>query len=215
MKLVYLAFLIFLSSCTGHHEPPPPTLIDITELAREQQIPKQILAQVDEELKEEFKSSPPLYGFIPLQVQFSELQPGVLKKPNQKFVFPKGGGQVNLADVVDGSGSFNMYFPQEQFDPTSEILHIYFISNSPKTRIDNEDFGLGCGKWNDLKSSFKKIQSSTYLKLNTTDLRYLRVLAGTFVFVFKQGKNIYLSQLTLTHSAHSDKLCGGETGHES
>jgi len=207
MKVVFLSVL-FLLSCTDSHSKDEPYIIDVTEIAKEVQIPKQLLLELDEELKEEFKASPPLYSFIPVSVQFQEVQSGVLSKPVVQFSFPKGGGAVDLKNVVTSEGSFYMSFPEQQFVKENDLLHIFFVSNSPKKLIDGENFGMGCGKWNDLKGSFSKIKKPEYLKLNTSDLRYLRVLAGTYVFIFRQGKNIFLNQLTVTDSRHESELCG-------
>jgi hypothetical protein len=211
MKFLRNLLLFFLVGCTGHQENDVPTRIEIDQVAVEQQIPKSVMAQLDEDFKEEFKTTPPLYAFIPLTVAFKEIQPGVLNTPFLEYAYPKGGGQLDLKEVLKGEGSFYMYFPTEQFDKENDLLHIFFISNSPRVSIDGENFGLGCGKWNDLKSGFKKLQKIDNLKLNTTDLRYLRVIAGTYIFVFKQNKNIYLTQLTITDSRFANQLCVGGT----
>lgn len=209
MKIFLLFTSLIVLGCTGHQEAELPKRIEIDQVAVEQQVPKSVMAQLDEDFKEEFKASPPLYAFMPLTVSFKEDQSDVLINPAIEYSFPKGGGQLDLKNVIKGEGSFYMFFPSEQFDKNNDLLHIFFISNSPRVTIDGESFGLGCGKWNDLKGAFKKLQSSDYLKLNTTDLRYLRVIAGTYVFVFKQAKNVYLTQLTLTDSRYTGQLCVG------
>lgn len=216
-RLISLAFIVILiSGCTDKNAKPEKTFIEVNEIAQEQQIPKALLQKIDEELKEEFKATPPLYSFIPLQLAFLEQQQGVLKNPHIQYNLPKGGGEVDMRDVVSGEGSFFMYFPEEQFAETDmELLHLFFVSNSPKTQINNEDYGLGCGKWNDLKDKFKSLQKSDFLKLNTNDLRYLRVTAGTYVFIFKQGRNMYLTQVTISNSRHADRLCTQAVSHES
>lgn len=204
--------VLFLCACTKSHHKAESYAIEVSEVAKEVAIPKQLLKELDGELQEEFKSGNPLYSFIPLAVKFDELQAGVLSKPSLQFNFPKGGGTVDLKEVVSTDGSFYMSFPEAQFSKESELLHIYFVSNSPKKAIDGETFGMGCGKWNDLKGNFSKLKKADYLKLNTSSLRYLRVVAGTFVFIFKQGKNVYLNQLTITDSRYSGELCGSGGG---
>lgn len=207
-----LLFLILLSSCTKPQNKSESYTVDIAEVATEISIPKDMLKELDSELGEEFKSSSPLYSFIPVNIKFEELQAGVLAKPSLQFNFPKGGGAIDLKDVVTSDGSFYMSFPEEQFVKDNELLHIYFVSNSPKKLIDGETFGMGCGTWNDLKGSFSKLKKPDYLKLNTSELRYLRVLAGTFVFIFREGKNIYLNQVTITDSRHRAELCNSGSG---
>ncbi len=209
MKIELLLPFLFLLSCTRHQETEAPKRIEIDQVAAEQQIPKSVMAKLDEDFKEEFKMTPPLYSFMPLTVAFKEDQPEVLVNSSIEYIFPKGGGQLDLKDVIKGEGSFYMFFPTEQFDQDNDLLHLFFISNSPRVMIDGEAFGLGCGKWNDLKGSFKKLQSDDNLKLNTTELRYLRVVAGTYVFVFRKLKNVFLTQLTVTDSRYSNQLCLG------
>jgi hypothetical protein len=212
MKPVLLLPLLFLFSCTKAQHKAEPYAVNVSEVAKDVLIPKQMLKELDNELGEEFKNTPPLYSFIPVNVKFEELQPGVLSKPSLQYNFPKGGGAIDLKDVVSSDGSFYMSFPEVQFEKENDLLHIYFISNSPKKSIDGESFGMGCGKWSDLKGSFSRLKKPDYLKLNTSDLRYLRVVAGTFVFIFRQGKNIYLNQVTITDSRHQGELCNSGSG---
>lgn len=220
MKSLLVALLccsvVVLSACHSKDHTANKTVLEINEIAVEQQIPKALLQKLDEELSEEFKTTPPLYSFMPINVAFLQKQEQVLKQPHIQYNLPKGGGEIDMRDVVSGEGSFYMYFPAEQFKNSEmDLLHLFFVSNSPQSKINNEQFGLGCGKWNDLKSNFKNLQNADYLKLNTNDLRYLKVIAGTYVFVFKQARNLYLTQLTITNSRHSESLCTQVVANES
>ena len=153
MRLIAaFSFFMILWSCSSKQEETQPKITEVNEIAKEQLIPKQILQELDTELQEEFKSSPPLYSFLPLTVQFQELQDGVLNKPKIQVSFQKGGGQVDLKDIVANDGSFYMSFPDEQFNKESDLLHIFFVSNSPRVKIENEFFGMGCGKSRIFKS---------------------------------------------------------------
>ena len=220
MKIYFAAILVsalaLLSSCNSKDHKPEKTVVDISEIAAEQQIPKALLQKLDEELSEEFKTNAPLYSFLPINVAFLQKQEQVLKQPHIQYNLPKGGGEIDMRDVVNGDGSFYMYFPEEQFKNSEmDLLHLFFVSNSPQSKINNEQFGLGCGKWNDLKGNFKKLQNADYLKLNTNDLRYLKVIAGTYVFVFKQARNLFLTQVTITNSRHTESLCTQAVANES
>ena len=73
-------------------------------MAKEQLIPKQIMRVLDEELQEEFKTTAPLYSFIPIKVEFLDQQADVLKKPHWQYEFPKGGGSVDITiPCADGN----------------------------------------------------------------------------------------------------------------
>ena len=207
--------LLTLSSCTKSEVHSEITLIEINDLAQEQQIPKVLLQKLDEQFKDEFKSSPPIYSFLPLTVSIHSDQNDVLKRKKYVYKFPKGGGEVDLRDIVVGEGSFYLYFPEEQFTKENELVALYFVSRSPQVDIEGEKFGLGCGKWTDLKNNFSKLQKPDFLKLNTHSLRYLRVVGGMFIFIFKNGRNIQLTQLTVADSRHVDEMCVEVTGNES
>jgi hypothetical protein len=87
MKSLFVVLLIcsvlFLSACHLKDYKSNKTVLEITEIAEEQQIPKAILQQLDEELKEEFKTTPPLYSFMPINVAFLQKQEEVLAPPQR------------------------------------------------------------------------------------------------------------------------------------
>jgi hypothetical protein len=207
IKLFFIIAALFLFSCHSKPSAAAKEILDVQEIAVEQMIPKELMLNIENEYKEEFKAMAPLYSFITLQVLFNGYSENVLRLQTVQYNFPKGGGTVDLKKLVVDEGSFYMSFPAEQFDEKNELVHLYYISNSPKSKIGAEHFGMGCGKWTDLKSDFKKFQNQDFLKLNTNELRYLKVLAGTYVFVFRQTKNIYMTQLTVTDSRYLSELC--------
>lgn len=209
-KLLIIHFIFFgLSSCFSSHqnEESDITTVQVRELSEDIQIPKEILNIVEKEAIEESKTHALLYTFLPLSVEFNEKNVGVLKNNPVRFQFQKGGGAVDLKDVTVGQGTFYMSFPSEQFVSQPELVHLYYVSQAPQKNIGDEKFGLGCGRWLDLKSKFKNLQNKDFLKLNTTDLRHLYVLAGHYIFVFRQNSQIFLTQLTVMDSRHKDRLC--------
>lgn len=211
---MFPTFLLFtlltvLAGCTPKVAIENDEIVDIRTIAKEVQIPKFLMTALVKEIISDSKTLTPVYLFMPLQVRFAEYNEGVLRKPSLRFNFPKGGGHIDLKDVVSGFGSFYLSFPAEQFDENYEFLHLYYISNSPVKKIENESFGLGCGKMIDLKKSFSKLQKPEFLKLNTSDSRYLYVISGLYVFVFKKASQIFMAQLTISDSRYSKELCLG------
>lgn len=209
-RLIFLICILFLSGCLKEKKTVEVSTVQIKDLAREVQIPKQIMVQIEDELMAETTSFSPQYILMPLQIQFTSVSENVLAKPILRYELPKGGGDVDLNNVVTGDGSFYMSFPKEQFESLPELSHLYFVSNSPTRSIDGENFGMGCGKLVDLKKSFGKLQKEDFLKLNTTELRYLPVITGRYVLVFRQGNQINLTQLTITDSRYTSELCVGD-----
>lgn len=210
MKRFFLTSLfICLFGCSSHEEHKSINTIQVKEVAEDINLPLNLFKEFEKELVEEFKNLSPVFIFMPLQVQFTETHDGrgVLKDTAIQFNLEKGGGKVDLKEVVAGQGSFHMHFPAEQFPSTLDVAHLYYISQAPVKKIQGESFGMGCGKWIDLKDHFKKFTKQGVLKFNTTQMRHLQVLAGHYVFVLKQGNQIYLSQLTLVDSRFPDALC--------
>lgn len=203
---VSVMMILVLAGCTAQKAEPETTEIVMADIAQEVQIPKLIMSDISEQLKADAVVSP-LYMFTPVQVLFTELSPEVLAAPRLKYTLPKGGGQIDLKDVVRGFGSFYMSFPEEQFAEGFELMHLYYVSNSPVRAIDGEKFGLGCGKMTDLKKSLGKLSKEKFLKLNTVERRYLAVTAGRYVFVLKQGNQVHIAQLTLHDSRYPHEQC--------
>ncbi len=203
-----------LFSCAKKKETVEAKMYVVEEVASDIRLPKDLMHEMESDYLKRSKSSTPVYVFIPLVVEFLEHSEGALKNPKMSFELPKGGGQIDLQDVVTGHGSFYMSFPSWQFDKNLELVHLYYVSNSPKKPIENEVFGMGCGKWTDLKNSFGDLSKSDFLKLNTTELRYIHLLAGHYLFVFQQSAQLYLTQLTVTDSRYSSELCSEVLKHD-
>lgn len=207
--LLFSVMLSLFSGCFKKNDSVHFENIEINDIAKEAMVPKLVMTEIENEFKKETKTITPVYIFRRAMVQFNEHSEEVLTKPAIRFQLPKGGGRIDLKDIVTGVGSFYMSFPAEQFVENQELLHIYYISDSPVKKIENESFGMGCGKMVDLKKSFRKLKDADFLKLNTSDLRYLYVAAGRYVFVFRQAAQIYMSQVTITDSRYSKELCLG------
>ncbi|MBC7420498.1 MAG: hypothetical protein H7328_07185 [Bdellovibrio sp.] len=209
--LVITCCLVFTACFKNKHETETAKTA-VSTVAQDIQIPKAIMAEIEKELSEDSKLISPVYLFLPLQIELHEKNTGVLKTNLLAISFPKGGGILDLKDVVVGQGSFYLHFPKEQFAKLPELLHLYYVSQAPVKKIDQENFGLGCGKFIDIKKQFKNLQKDEFFKLNTTHLRHLYVLAGHYIFVFRENNQVSLSQLTITDSRYLNDLCFPKTG---
>ncbi len=206
-KIFCFLFLLVLCGCFAKKIESDQPATRVTDMAQEIKLPKELMVEVLKELGEDTKTMTPVFIFIPLKIQLTEKSKGVLISNPLKFSFPKGGGQLDLKDYVTGAGSFYLSFLPEVFAKLPDLVHLYYISQAPVKEIDGDHYGLGCGKWVDIKSRFKNLQQDNFLKLNTTQLRYLYVVSGSYIFVFREGNQIYLSQLTITDSRHQNELC--------
>ncbi len=211
LKIIFCAvFLSQLFGCDSIYK--KPLLVDeiaITAKANDFKIPKSIFDEIEMEIQKEPSQLQSVYLFSPLKV-ILYTQSGILKSATQgalQLNFPVGGGVLDFKDYIQGQGSFSISFPPEQFKELPSLLGLYFLSDSPQRKIDNEEFGLGCGKMAHLKSRFSSLQEVNYLKLNTTQLRHLYVVSGTFIFAFRDRNKVYLSHLHVKDSRYPDFYC--------
>lgn len=199
--------LLFFSSCHfAQSQDAHYNDVKVEARADDFKVPKKIFDQIETDLVGT-ASVQSVYLLAPIQaVLFSESN-AVIKDNPSRITFPNGGGKLDLAPYVTGQGSFYLSFPKEQFDSLPTLEKLYFISDSPKKKIDDEEFGLGCGKFIEIKKQFESLQKKNFLKLNTTDLRYLYVVSGYYIFVFKNNNQIFLTHLHVTDSRYPDNFC--------
>ncbi len=204
-KLIF--FIIFLVlSCHSKDKQFEGTVVKSDGVAEDIKIPKAIFENIVENVKAESSTLAPVYLFVPLTVVFASKESNVILKPIQSE-FSNGGGQVDLSRIVTGKGSFYFYFPPEQFEKLPEIEHLYFMTEYPQKKIDNENFGLGCGRWIDLKKKYSEFITENKVILNTTAQRYLYVAGGHYVFVFRKSNQVYLSHLHVDDSRFNNLKC--------
>lgn len=185
----------------------PAKHIEIHEIAKDFEIPKNFIQIIENDVAVETKILSPVFNYAPLAVLLTEKTSQTLKSASLRYQFPKGGGRIDFSEVIQGQGSFYLSFPSEQFHDLPTLEHLFYVSHAPKKNLQGEEFGLGCGKWVDLKNKFSDLQKADYLNLNTTQLRYLFVTAGHYIFIFRKLNQIYLAQLTLIDSKNETELC--------
>lgn len=199
------SMILMLSACEKAIETKPKVILN-NSLANDFKVPEAIFTAIRKNLGEGITIEPE-YLFTDLDVEVHTDQKAVLSFSNLLFKLPNGGGAIDLKNYVTGEGSFYLRFPPEQFETKPELAFLFYISDSPKVKIRDEEYGLGCGQWVDLKPKFSKLQDKTFLKLNSVDHTYAHVLSGQYIFVFKKGIQYYLTHLNLFDSRYSDKMC--------
>ncbi len=210
IKSLFISFILLLLLGCPHSAPDDHTQhIKVEEISSDIKIPKSIFEKIAEEIKAENASLEPVFLFVPLKVAFQSENNQVMKAPVQ-ITFPNGGGTVDLSKIVSGLGSYFMFFPKDQFESLPDLVHLYYISSVPVQKIENESFGLGCGRWVDLQKKFKNFQKPDFLKLNTTELRHLYASAGIYVFVFRKGNQVYLTHVKVMDSTQKKIFCPEE-----
>ena len=88
-KSLIILLFFFLFSCFRSQDTNSVEIVEVRTIAKEVQIPKVLMANVANELLNESKTVAPVYMFMPLQVQFSEFNTGVLKNQRCVLIYPK------------------------------------------------------------------------------------------------------------------------------
>ena len=200
-----LGLMFVLSACKKAEEAKPKVIVN-NALASDFKVPEGVFTAIKKHMGEGVTTEPE-YLFTDLEVEIHSDQKSVLSYSRLLFKLPNGGGEIDLKDFVTGEGSFYLHFPPEQFESKPELVSLFYISDSPKVKIRDEEYGLGCGQFVDLKPKFSKFQENTFLKLNTMDHTYAHVLSGQYIFVFKKGIQYILTHLNLYDSRYNDKMC--------
>lgn len=145
--------------------------------------------------------------FAEVSVILKEKNPGVVKGGEIKIKFPRGGGEVNLADyITETPGSFYVSFEYPDFLGSSQ-QKVIFVSKARKRRIDNQVFGAGCNQYFDITKAFAKAMLTDGIKVNTVRERYTSVLGGHFLFSAAKEGSQYMAQVTFRDSAHNHLFC--------
>jgi hypothetical protein len=208
VKLCSIFFLFLMTACHQNEKQHKNTTeVNVEDLAADFKLPRKIFDQIDSNIQTDTKNLRPVYLFSPLTVQLTSENNSVVKNSPVQISFPNGGGSVDLKDYVDQQGTFSLSFPKKQFELLPNLESLYYISDVKSKKIDDEEFGLGCYKMAHLEKNFEQLQKSDFLKLNTTNQRYLHVVAGYYVFVFRNNNQVYMTHLHLTDSRYPDQSC--------
>lgn len=145
--------------------------------------------------------------FAEVSVILKEKNPGVVKGGEIKIKFPRGGGEVNLADyITETPGSFYVSFEYPDFTGSTQ-QKVIFVSKARKRRIDNQIYGAGCNQYFDITKSFAKAMLTEGIKVNTVRERYTSVLGGHFLFSALKDGSQYMAQVTFRDSEHNHLFC--------
>jgi hypothetical protein len=203
--LTILLFSLVLGSCQKPIEGEPRVIVN-NSIATDFKVPTAIFDEIKKQLGPDMKSEPE-YIFTDIEVEIKSDQKFVLSQPRYLFKFPNGGGELDLKNYVTGEGSFYLHFPAKQFESKPPLEFLFYLSDAPKKKIRDNEFGLGCGQWVDLKPKFESLQKPDFLKLNTVEQTYVHVLSGQYIFVFKKGIQYQIAHLNIYDSRYRDQMC--------
>ncbi len=153
--------------------------------------------------------------FANIGAHFREKTEGVLNKPDIDVSFPLGGGVLDL-DLLSSKNKTGSYYLSFILPPPSdeETREVYYLSNGRRRKYETLTAGSGCRHLLKLNSKF--LEKTEKEPLLLTNYKHLDVtmLAGTFIFVSRQKKNVFLSQITMTSSSLPELLCEHKENHD-
>jgi hypothetical protein len=191
------------AEATAEEEAPPePGTLVVRESPAEIMIPSKIwdLIYADEKSK-------PRVVFAPVKLQMKERNPGILTQEEVIIQFPRGGGEVDLSQfVTEKRGSFFVNFTFEK-GGAPESSYVFFVSRNRKRKVDGMILGSGCKSFYDVKTYLGKTDKQGGILVNTTRLRHLSVLGGSFVFANVTGKEVRLAQVSFKDSKNPKYFC--------
>ncbi len=142
-------------------------------------------------------------GFATIKVRLVEKTEGILVEPEIELKFPRGGGEIDLAQFVkEQSGTFRVFFDLEESDHHDQ-MRAYFISRARKRKLDGEVWGAGCNKYMDIQKYIFGEGMKKGIEVNTNRNRHDTVLGGTFFF--SSGNQI--TQVTFKDSRQPHLFC--------
>lgn len=136
-----------------------------------------------------------------------EKNKGILSDPALQIKFPQGGGSLDFSRFITSKkGTFylSFKFPEESIQPQKVI----FVNRVIPRVMGSEKWGMGCHFAVDITDKFIKENGTRGIELNTSDLRYLNVVGGTFIFSAQKDNNLYVSQVTFSDSRYKSLDCG-------
>lgn len=146
--------------------------------------------------------------YMALKAYLSEKDVDVLGGKNYELLFGLGGGELDLKEFVKkGKKQFTFSLVIDEAYSSKDNLKVYFLGNSKAAKLGATEWGSGCQKYMDITNYFTKTLSQKGILVSAADLRYLRVLAGSFFFVLNKNNSLYLAQLKVTDSRYKNIYC--------
>ncbi len=148
--------------------------------------------------------------YMALKAYLTEKDVDALGGKNFELTFGLGGGELDLKNFVKkGKKQFTFALEMEEQFSKKDTLKVYFLSNSKSAKLGATEWGAGCFKYMDVTNYFTRTLSGKGVLVSAADLRYLRVLAGSFFFVLNKNNSLYLAQLKVTDSRYKNIYCRG------
>ena len=148
------------------------------------------------------------FSVLPISMDFAMVSkdPKVLKDgKNFKLRFVEGGGKVDFFDYVVGRGEFYLRMTPK-FEEEGKT-YFFYISDSPGTVIDGDNWGNGCGQIFDLSGQIPFFTGDEGVRVTSVLRQYMHLLAGAYVFLRIVEDRLHMGYISLTDSRYPRFNC--------
>ncbi|MCB0361691.1 MAG: hypothetical protein KDD35_03170 [Bdellovibrionales bacterium] len=224
LRIVIVFLLLGIAGC--HQKSPTEEMADkstarLTSTNKLATVPRQLINQIEQSYIEAYRKAKPesketdgeIIANIPrrsldMHISLATPSSGVLES-NAGFEVGRGGGRLDLADWVTGVRGDFYFSVRIKFEPAmlAQQLKVYYISHSPKIKIEDQTWGMGCGKLADISNFYHSQWSLSGWRLNSTGQRYLYAASGVYLFVYLKDDLLYLTSLSVLDSRYREALC--------
>lgn len=138
-----------------------------------------------------------------------EETPGSLGKKNFQVRYGEGGGDLDLANFVnpERTGLWSLAINVDHAEEKGSTLQVFYVSGARRRKLSGQVFGTGCGRVLEVTSYFKKMMKHRGLEVSSAGARDVSVMGGTFYFVVKNAKKVWLSRLSIADRNRDKFLC--------
>ena len=218
--LMAFAFVVSCSAFASDEEKPATSDKEwirgfARHAAKDNPIPEELVKRIDEDYHKAMNPDPKLEPkktiarhVLNVVTELTQPKTRALKGPT-RIMTPPGGGSIDLADyVLPLKGAFQMKVAlEDEHHQSQPISKVYFISQSKQRKIEDENYGAGCGKYMDITSYFNKQMKKSGFDLYTADQRYVSVVRGTFILVSYLPEALQLASVTFLDSRYTKWDC--------
>jgi hypothetical protein len=207
-----LMLLALMPACTKTYSfrTEEPQIVKIDDLPADFKMPAKIWELAEKNPEDKPGAEAPNLGifYSAIKVYLTEKNDHILKRPSFLIDFPRGGGNIDLAQYLTGDpGSFFVGFELPEDFKEGKNFKVLFMSQGRKRKIENRVYGAGCSEYFDITKKFTEMMAGEGIKANTTRQRHVTLLAGHYIFSIIKEAQIFITQVSFTDSKNKNLLC--------
>ncbi|MCB0377035.1 MAG: hypothetical protein KDD33_00955 [Bdellovibrionales bacterium] len=183
--------------------------------SRNIQVPRELWVRIKESLKNDGVKAEVIDNFsiYPTSVQVEligeEGDEALRDNKNYQLLLVDGGGTLDLFEYINGKGAFRIRVVANLVDEGP--VHLLYVSHSPGRKMDDAQWGNGCGNIFDLSQVMSQISGEKGMLVTTSKRHYMHLMAGIYVFYQIVGDQLFLGYVRLTDSRYPQFSCSADS----